>query len=55
MSMSPKLKELAEQQISYYRQHKVSEMVKDLRTRGFVVDDYTALLTALAKELERNQ
>ena len=51
--MSTELRELVKQQISYYRQHKVGEMVKDLRTRGFVVDDYTTLLTALAKELEK--
>ncbi len=50
--MSPKLKELVEQQISYYRHHKVGDMVKDLSTRWMVVDDYVALLTALAKELE---
>lgn len=50
--MTIALKELAEQQISYYRQHKVGEMVKDLRTRGFVVEDYNTLLTALAKEIQ---
>jgi hypothetical protein len=50
--MSDKLKELAEQQISYYRQHKVGDMVKEIRTRAFVVEDYVTLLTALAKELD---
>lgn len=51
--MSQELRELVEQQISYYRQHKVGEMVKDISKRWMVIEDYTKLLTALAKEVEQ--
>jgi hypothetical protein len=52
MPLATKLKELAEQQISYYRQHKVGDMVEDIRTRAFVIEDYVTLLTVLAKEFD---
>lgn len=51
--MSDELKELVLQQISYYRHHKVGEMVKSLDKRWMVIEDYTKLLTALAKEVEQ--
>lgn len=51
--MSDELRELVLQQISYYRQHKVGDMVKSLNTRWMVVEDYTKLLTMLAKEVEQ--
>lgn len=53
--MSDELKVLVEQQISYYRQHKAHEMVKSIQFRGFVADDYTTLLAALSKELQKQQ
>lgn len=53
--MSNELKELIEQQISYYRQHSIQEFVhgSDQRLRNFVVDDYTKLLAELEKELQK--
>lgn len=48
--MSDELKELAEQQISYYRYHGVGNMIKS--KPGFVEQDYEELLKALEKELQ---
>lgn len=47
--MSPELRELVEQQISYYGYHGVGNMIKS--QPGFVEDDYQELLKALEKEL----
>lgn len=51
--MSDELKERIENLISYYRQHQMTEMVKEEgRLRNFVTDDFSHLLKELEKELE---
>jgi hypothetical protein len=47
--MSNELKELIEQQTSYYNHHTVEAILE--KHPQFVVDDYKKLLTALEKEL----
>lgn len=49
--MTTELKELAEQQISYYRQHGVGAMI--VKRPGFVEEDFTKLLDLLEKELKQ--
>lgn len=47
--MTNELKELIEQQVSYYNHHTIESMIK--ARPGFVVDDFKELLNALEKEL----
>lgn len=49
--MSNELKELIEQQISYYNHHTIEAILE--KHPGFVVDDYKKLLKALEKELTK--
>lgn len=50
--MNAQLKDNIINLISYYRQHKVENMVKT--HPSFVVDDFTKLLSELEKELEND-
>lgn len=47
--MSDELKELIEQQISYYNHHTIEAILE--KHPGFVVDDYKKLLSLLEKEI----
>lgn len=51
--MSQELKELIEQQVSYYRHHGVGAMIE--RKPGFVEEDFTKLLKMLEEELENER
>jgi len=51
--VSDELKEMIQETISYYDNHRMSDFVhgNDERLKNFLVDDFTKLLEALGKEL----
>lgn len=55
MELSETTKEMIEDLISYYDNHRIENFVygKEDRLRNFVIDDFTELLKILKQEMEK--